>query len=60
MLFGLGFAEIGILVLVVLFLFGGSKMKDVVKSVGKGIMEVKKVKSDIENDVQESLKDIIK
>jgi sec-independent protein translocase protein TatA len=59
-LFGLGLPEIGILVLVVLFLFGGPKIKEIVKTFGQGYKEVNKIKSDFKKDVGDNLKDLIK
>lgn len=58
--FGLGLPEVGILVLAILFLFGGPKIKEIVKTFGQGYKEVNKIKNDFKKEVGENLKDIIK
>lgn len=53
LLFGLGGAEITVIVLVVLLLFGGRKIPELMKGLGSGIREFNKAK----NEVTEQIKD---
>lgn len=58
-LFTLGAPEIIIGVLVIVLLFGGKKIPELMKGLGKGMSEFKKAKKDAENeDDQDTLKDI--
>lgn len=47
---GLGGGEIFLIVLVVLILFGGKKIPELMRGVGKGIREFKNASSGIEQD----------
>ena len=59
LLFGsLGFWEITIIALVVLLLFGGKKIPELMRGLGKGIKSFKEVMKDVEDDVKEIKKDI--
>jgi sec-independent protein translocase protein TatA len=44
--------QIVLIVLVVLLMFGGKKIPELMKGLGKGISEFKKGKNDIENEVE--------
>lgn len=54
-LFSLGIMEIGILILAVLFLFGGSKVKGIAKEIIHGYGKVKDVKSTMEKEFRDAL-----
>ena len=59
LLFGsLGFWEIAIIALVVLLLFGGKKIPELMHGIGKGIKSFKDGMKDVEKDVKEIKKDI--
>lgn len=65
MLFGtLGATEIIIIALIVLLLFGGRKIPELMKGIGKGVRSfkegVKGIEEDINGDEKESDKDIKK
>ena len=59
LLFGLGGQEILLIALIVLLLFGGAKIPELMRGMGKGVRsfkegmkEVDEVKKDIENEVK--------
>jgi sec-independent protein translocase protein TatA len=59
LLFGLGGQEILLIALIVLLLFGGAKIPELMRGMGKGVKsfkegmkEVDEVKKDIENEVK--------
>lgn len=59
----LGGQEIILIVLVVLILFGGRKIPELMKGLGKGIKEFKKMTSDTEvgkdlNDIKKEINDV--
>ena len=59
LLFGsLGFWEITIIALAVLLLFGGKKIPELMRGLGKGIKSFKEGMKDVEDDVKEIKKDI--
>ena len=58
--FGLGPAEIGGIVILALILFGGKKIPELAKGLGKGIKEFNNAKASIEEEVKESMKEIDK
>ena len=59
LLFGsLGFWEIALIVLVVLLLFGGKKIPELMRGLGKGVKSFKEGMKDVEEDVKEIKKDI--
>ena len=59
LLFGsLGFWEITLIVLVVILLFGGKKIPELMKGLGKGVRSFKEGMKDVEDDVKEIKKDI--
>lgn len=53
--FGLGPAEIGGIVIVALILFGGKKIPELARGLGKGIKEFNSAKASIEEEVKESM-----
>ena len=59
LLFGsLSFWEIALIVLVVLLLFGGKKIPELMRGLGKGVKSFKEGMKDVEEDVKEIKKDI--
>jgi len=53
-LFSLGMPEILLIALVVLLLFGGSKIPELMRGLGKGVSEFKKGVKDVENEINNS------
>ena len=59
LLFGsLGFWEITIIALVVLLLFGGKKIPELMRGLGKGVKSFKDGMKEVEDEVKEIKKDI--
>ena len=58
LVFNLGFWEIVIIALVVLLLFGGKKIPELMRGLGKGVKNFKEGIKEVENDVKEIKKDI--
>lgn len=54
----LGGPEILLIAFVVLLLFGGKKLPELMKGLGKGIREFNNAKANIESEVKESIKGI--
>ena len=54
----LGTWEIVIIVLVILLLFGGKKLPELARGLGKGLREFKNAKRDIEKEVNNTVDDI--
>jgi sec-independent protein translocase protein TatA len=51
-MFGIGWQEILLIALIVLLLFGARRIPEVMRSIGKGIRELKHGMKDIENEVK--------
>ena len=51
LLFGLGWGEIVLIVLVILLLFGGKKIPELMKGLGKGVKSFKDGINDIEKEI---------
>ena len=60
LLFGLGWGEIVLIVLVILLLFGGKKIPELMKGLGKGVKSFKSGLSEVEGEIEEIKKDINK
>ncbi len=54
-LFGLGMPEIVLIGLVVLLVFGGKKIPELMRGLGKGVTEFKKGVKDIENEIKDDI-----
>ena len=54
----LGFWEITLIVLAIILLFGGKKIPELMKGLGKGVKSFKEGMKDVEEDVKEIKKDI--
>ena len=57
LLFGLGAPEIVVIVLVVLLLFGGRKIPELMRGLGQGIREFNKAKTDVKEQIKEGMKE---
>jgi len=57
LIFGLGTTEIILIVLVVLLLFGGKKIPELMKGIGKGIKSFKDGTAGMEEDLKDISKD---
>ncbi len=51
-MFGLGTGEILVIILIVLLLFGGKKIPEVMRGLGRGLREFKKATSDATNEIK--------
>ncbi len=58
LLFNLGGSEIILILLVVLVLFGGKKIPELMRGLGQGIKEFNNAKANIETEVKENLREI--
>ena len=56
----IGAGEIIIVALVILLLFGGKKIPELMKGLGKGVKSFKSGLSEVENEIEEIKKDINK
>lgn len=54
---GLGMPEVLVIVLVVLLLFGGKKIPELMKGLGKGVRSFKDGMREVENDLESSDKE---
>ena len=59
LLFGsLGFWEIALIVLAIVLLFGGKKIPELMRGIGKGVKSFKEGMKAVEDDIQDIKKDI--
>lgn len=56
LLFNLGTGEIFVIVLVVLLLFGGKKIPELMKGLGKGVRSFKEGMEDIQTEIDRPIK----
>lgn len=56
-MFGIGMQELVVIFLIVLLIFGASKLPEIGKSLGKAIGEFKKAGKEIKKDLEEGTKD---
>lgn len=57
---GLGTGEIIIIAIVVLLLFGGKKIPELMKGIGKGIRSFKDGVNDVKDEIEKPIEDIDK
>ena len=57
MLFNLGTGEIIVIVLVILLLFGGKKIPELMKGVGKGVKSFKQGLNEVEDEIKKASDD---
>jgi len=55
---GLGPAELVVIAILILVLFGGKKIPELMKGLGQGIREFNNAKANIESEVKDSMKEI--
>ena len=55
LLFNLGTGEIIVIVLVILLLFGGKKIPELMKGVGKGVKSFKQGLNEVEDEIKKGL-----
>ncbi len=58
LIFGMGPQEILVIGLVILVLFGGRKIPELMRGLGQGIREFNNAKANIESEVKESMKEL--
>ena len=58
LLFSLGGPEVIVILFAILLLFGGRKIPELMKGLGKGIKEFKNARSTIESELKEGMKEI--
>ena len=58
LVFGLGWGEIALIALIVLLLFGGKKIPELMRGLGKGVKSFKEGMSKVEDEVDEIKKEI--
>jgi sec-independent protein translocase protein TatA len=58
LIFNLGTGEIILIGLVILLLFGGRKLPELMRGLGKGIKEFKDAQSDIKKEIQKGMDDV--
>ncbi len=58
LIFGLGGQELVVVGLIILVLFGGKKIPELMKGLGSGIREFNNAKNNIEAEVKENMKEI--
>lgn len=56
-MFGLGTPEIILILAVVLVLFGGKKIPELMRGLGQGVREFNAAKSNIRNEIEEGMKE---
>ncbi|MBP1663461.1 MAG: twin-arginine translocation protein, TatA/E family subunit [Bacteroidetes bacterium] len=57
LLFSLGAPEIILIALVVLLIFGGKKIPELMRGLGKGVSSFKKGLKDVDDEIKNDLKD---
>jgi len=60
LMFGLGGSEIAIVLIIVIILFGGKKIPELMRGLGQGIKEFNNAKANIETEVKQNMKEIEK
>ena len=60
LIFGLGGGEIGLVFLVVLLLFGGNKIPELMRGLGKGIKEFNSARANVEDELRKGMEDVDK
>ncbi len=60
LMFGLGGTEIGLVFLVVLLMFGGNKIPELMRGLGKGIKEFNSARANVEDEIRKGMDDVDK
>ena len=58
LMFGLGMQEVLIIALIILLLFGGAKIPELMKGLGKGVKSFKEGMNEVEKQIEDIDKDI--
>ena len=58
LIFGMGPQEILVVALIILVLFGGRKIPELMRGLGQGIREFNNAKANIESEVKDSMKEL--
>ena len=58
LLFSPGLPEMAVIFFAILLLFGGKKIPELMKGLGKGIKEFNNAKANIESEIKENMKEI--
>lgn len=58
-MFGIGFQEMLIILVVILIFFGPKRLPDLAKSLGKGIAEFKKASEEVKKSIDDAMKEEI-
>ena len=56
-MFGMGTSELLVILLVVLVLFGGKKIPELMRGLGSGIREFNAAKANIKSEIEEGMKE---
>jgi sec-independent protein translocase protein TatA len=56
-MFGIGFQEMLLILVVVLIFFGPKRLPDLAKSLGKGLAEFKKASEEVKKNIDEAMKE---
>lgn len=56
-MFGLGTPEIVLILIVVLVLFGGKKIPELMRGLGEGVREFNAAKANIKSEIEEGMKE---
>jgi sec-independent protein translocase protein TatA len=55
---GIGMPEIIFVLAIVLLLFGGKKIPELMRGIGKGVKEFNNAKASIKSEIEEGMKDV--
>lgn len=55
LIFGLGGPEMGFVFIIILLLFGGNKIPELMKGLGKGIREFNSARANVEDEIRKGM-----